>query len=65
MYQWEKYNWVGDGPGGCDNHCIPHPCGKCNAPELEPNKTQILIVLSRTKSALAALEGQVGSQSDG
>lgn len=24
-----KYNWKGTGPGGCDNHCIPHPCGPC------------------------------------
>ncbi len=25
-----QYNWKGDGtPGGCDNHCIPHPCGPC------------------------------------
>ncbi len=25
-----KYNWTGDGtPGGCDNHCIPSPCGPC------------------------------------
>ncbi len=25
----DKYNWIGNGPDGCDNHCIPHPCGPC------------------------------------
>ncbi len=24
-----KYHWRGTGPSGCDNHCIPHPCGPC------------------------------------
>lgn len=23
------YNWISTGPGGCDNHCVEHPCGKC------------------------------------
>jgi len=25
----DKYKWRGTGPGGCDTHCIPHPCGPC------------------------------------
>ena len=24
-----KYNFRGNGPSGCDNHCINHPCGPC------------------------------------
>lgn len=24
-----KYNWKSTGPGGCDSHCIEHPCGPC------------------------------------
>lgn len=24
-----KYNWKSVGPGGCDTHCIEHPCGPC------------------------------------
>jgi hypothetical protein len=24
-----EYNWVSDGPDGCDDHNIKHPCGKC------------------------------------
>lgn len=24
-----KYNWKMEGPGGCDSHCIEHPCGEC------------------------------------
>ena len=24
-----QYNWISTGPGGCDAHCIEHPCGKC------------------------------------
>lgn len=24
-----QYNWTSTGPGGCDAHCIEHPCGKC------------------------------------
>lgn len=23
------YNWKSTGPGGCDTHCIEHPCGPC------------------------------------
>lgn len=23
------YNWNSTGPGGCDSHCIEHPCGRC------------------------------------
>lgn len=23
------FNWVSTGPGGCDSHCIEHPCGPC------------------------------------
>ncbi len=25
-----KYNWKSTGPGGCDTHCIEHPCGPCH-----------------------------------
>lgn len=25
-----KYNWTSTGPGGCDSHCIEHPCGWCH-----------------------------------
>lgn len=33
-----KYNWKGDGtPGGCDNHCIPHPCGPCITGKYQPD----------------------------
>ncbi len=32
-----KYNWTGDGtPGGCDSHCIPHPCGPCITGKSKP-----------------------------
>ena len=24
-----SYNWDCVGPGGCDTHCIEHPCGPC------------------------------------
>lgn len=24
-----RYNWTSTGPGGCDAHCIEHPCGPC------------------------------------
>jgi len=24
-----QYNWKSTGPGGCDAHCIEHPCGPC------------------------------------
>jgi len=23
------YKWESTGPGGCDSHCIEHPCGPC------------------------------------
>lgn len=29
-----RYHWNSTGPSGCDDHCIDHPCGPCNAPEL-------------------------------
>jgi hypothetical protein len=25
----ERYNFRGDGPSGCDSHCVNHPCGLC------------------------------------
>jgi len=29
LKQISEYNWTSSGPSGCDNHCIPHPCGRC------------------------------------
>ncbi len=26
----DKYSWTSTGPGGCDSHCIEHPCGPCH-----------------------------------
>lgn len=34
-----KYNWVSTGPGGCDSHCIEHPCGPC-ARQFDPSIRQ-------------------------
>ncbi len=27
-----KVNWISTGQGGCDAHCIEHPCGPCLFP---------------------------------
>ena len=29
LEQITKYNFRGNGPSGCDSHCINHPCGPC------------------------------------
>ena len=32
----KRYNWHSTGPGGCDDHCIEHPCGPCITGRLSP-----------------------------
>jgi hypothetical protein len=34
----DKYNWESVGPGGCDDHCIEHPCGKCITGSFTPRE---------------------------
>lgn len=36
----KKYNWESTGPGGCDSHCIEHPCGPCKTGFSTPEEAQ-------------------------
>lgn len=56
MKKWTDYNWRGDGPSGCDSHCIPHPCGPCMAPELRPTFYHVLAEYDRIKKVLQELQ---------
>ncbi len=42
-----RYNWKSNGPGGCDDHNIEHPCGPCITGKSKPEKHLTKIELGR------------------
>lgn len=56
-----KYNWKSTGPGGCDSHCIEHPCGPCITGKNKPPESKLFVIKLRHKLGIGA--GKTGYHS--